>query len=359
MIFPAQIIRLALACGVLSLGGCAVAPVGQALDPQILRMAAPQTETRRPRGEVGHMLALSSGGADGAFGAGVLVGWTKSGSRPIFDLVSGVSTGALQAPLAFLGPRYDALLEEVYTTTRTADIFKGNGIGVLVKAGLHKADPLRRRLDDIITDRMIAEIADAHREGRRLYIATTDLTNGRAVTWDMGRLAASERPDARRAFIEIMLASAAPPGLVEPIPLPDPTSGIAVLHGDGGVMRPIVVDPAMLRGARKQTLWVIANGHVSTAATTRAAGYHASTLARRGVSQLLRSLSFGAVERAAALAKAERAAFRLQRIPDGFPEAASPFDFEQAEMRGLFELGRRHGEAPSSWLDAAPRTDTR
>ena len=98
MIFPAQIIRLALACGVLSLGGCAVAPVGQALDPQILRMAAPQTETRRPRGEVGHMLALSSGGADGAFGAGVLVGWTKSGSRPIFDLVSGVSTGALQAP---------------------------------------------------------------------------------------------------------------------------------------------------------------------------------------------------------------------------------------------------------------------
>lgn len=355
----AHVIRLTLACSLLSLGGCAVAPAGQTLDPQTLRMAVPPTEERRPRGKVSHMLALSSGGADGAFGAGVLVGWTKSGARPTFDLVSGVSTGALQAPLAFLGPRYDALLEDVYTTTRTADIFKGNGIGVLVKAGLHKADPLRRRLDGIITDRMMAEIAAAHRQGRRLYITTTDLTNGRAVTWDMGRLAASGRPDARRAFIEIMLASAAPPGLVEPIPLPDPASGMTILLGDGGVMRPIVVDKAMLRGARKPKLWVIANGHVGTAAATRASGYHAATLARRGVSQLLRSLSFSAVERAAILARAEGATFRLQSIPEKSPEAANPFDFEPAEMRALFELGQRHGEALSSWHDAVPGADAR
>lgn len=357
MIRRSRNIGLAFLGGVLALGGCAIAPKGQALDPQTLRAAARQPEALRGQGKVRHVLALSSGGADGAFGAGVLVGWTQSGARPSFDLVSGVSTGALQAPLAFLGPRYDPILEAVYTTTRTADVFKGNGIGVLIKAGLNKADPLRRMLEGVITARMLAEIAEAHRQGRRLYVTTTDLTNGRPVTWDMGRLAASGRVDARRAFIEILVASAAPPGFVEPVPLPDPAGDMAVLHGDGGVTRPIVVEPAMLRGARGVNLWVIANGHVGTEAATRAAGHGAVTLARRGVSELLRNLNVIAVEHAAILAREERAVFRLQRLPGSIPEAADPFGFEPAEMRELFEVGRRQGQDPSSWLGAAPRVD--
>lgn len=353
---PLQIIRLALLCTVAVLGGCSLAPTGKALAPETLRMATPRAETLRHHGEARHVLALSSGGADGAFGAGVLVGWTESGSRPTFAVVSGVSTGALQAPFAFLGPRYDPLLEQVYTTTRTEDVFKGNGIGVIVKAGMSKADPLRRKLDRIVTDRMMAEIADAHREGRRLYVTTTDLTNGKPVTWDMGRLAASGRFDARSAFIEILLASAAPPGFVEPIPLPDPASGVAVLHGDGGVMRPIVVEPSMLRGKRRPSLWIIANGHVGTVATTQAAGHGAAALARRGVSQLLKSLSFSAVERAAILAREAGAAFRLQQLPSEIPEAANPFVFEPDEMRSLFEAGRGRGKDPSSWLSAPAAT---
>lgn len=353
MIDPVQIIRLALLGIGAAVGGCGIAPAGVPVDPQTLRLAAPRAAPLGAHSTTRHVLALSSGGADGAFGAGVLVGWTKSGTRPTFDLVSGVSTGALQAPLAFLGSRYDSMLEEVYTTTRTEDVFKGNGIGVVFKAGLHKADPLRRKLGIVVTERMMAEIAQAHREGRRLYVTTTDLTNGRPVTWDMGRLAASGRPDARLAFIEIMLASAAPPGLVEPIPLPDPASGVTALHGDGGVMRPIVVESEMLRGARRSKLWIIANGHVGTVATTQAAGSGAATLARRGVSQLLKSLSFSAVERAETLARDEGAVFRLQRIPNAIPEAVSPFVFEPREMRALFEAGRRHGEDPRSWLSTA------
>ena len=354
-----RLIRLAvLGIGVL-ISGCVIAPAGQPVDPQTLRLATARAETSHAHRAAHHVLALSSGGADGAFGAGVLVGWTKSGTRPTFDLVSGVSTGALQAPLAFLGPRYDSMLEEVYTTTRTEDVFKSNGMGVVVKAGLNKADPLRRKLDGIVTERMMAEIAQAHREGRRLYVATTDLSNGRPVTWDMGRLAASGRPDARLAFVEILLASAAPPGLVEPIPLPDSAGGAAVLHGDGGLMRPIMVEPGMLRGKRKPTLWIIANGHVSNVAVTQVAGNGAAMLARRGVSQLLRSLSFNAVARAANLARDEGAAFRLQRIPNKVPEAASPFVFEPAEMRSLFELGLRQGEVASSWLRAVPEVDRR
>lgn len=359
MMSPVRTIRLALLGIGGIVGGCGIAPTGQPVDPQTLRLATPQTEVLRAHSGNRHVLALSSGGADGAFGAGVLVGWTKSGTRPTFDLVSGVSTGALQAPLAFLGSRYDPMLEEVYTTTRTEDVFKSNGLGVVVKAGLNKADPLRRKLDGIVTERMVAEIAQAHRQGRRLYVTTTDLSHGRPVTWDMGRLAASGGPDARRAFIEILLASAAPPGLVEPIPLPDPASGVTALHGDGGVMRPVVVEPEMLRGVRRPTLWIIVNGQVGRVATTGVDGRGAATLARRGVSQLLRSLSFSAVERAATLARDEGATFRLQRMPNELSEAANPFAFEPTEMRGLFEAGRKRGEDPSSWLGAMPETGRR
>lgn len=359
MMSPARIIPLALLGIGAIVGGCGIAPTGQPVDPQTLRLATPQAEVLRSHGGRRHVLALSSGGADGAFGAGVLAGRTKSGTRPTFDLVSGVSTGALQAPLAFLGSRYDSMLEEVYTKTRTEDVFKSNGLGVVAKAGLKKADPLRRKLEGIVTEEMMAEIVQAHGEGRRLYVSTTDLSNGRPVTWDMGRLAASGRLDARRAFIEILLASAAPPGLVEPIPLPDPASGVTVLHGDGGVMRPIVLEPEMLRDARRPMLWIIANGHVSRVAKMRTAGGGAATFARLGVSQLLRSLSFSAIERAAILARDEGAAFRLQHMPDELSEAANPFVFEPAEMRALFEAGRRRGEDPSNWLRAVPGTGKR
>jgi len=72
----------------------------------------------------GPWLALSGGGADGAFGAGVIVGWTASGKRPEFALVSGVSIGALIAPYAFLGPSYDAQLRENFESITAADVFE-------------------------------------------------------------------------------------------------------------------------------------------------------------------------------------------------------------------------------------------
>jgi predicted acylesterase/phospholipase RssA len=338
-----------------ALGGCAAPAATGSLSPATLAFAEPRPSTAPQIRRGRHVLALSSGGADGAFGAGVLVGWSESGTRPVFDVVSGVSTGALQAPLAFLGPGYDALLEEVFTTTRTEDVFDGNGVGVLLKAGLSDPEPLRRLLDRIITPAMTAAIAAEHAKGRRLLITTTDLTLGRSVSWDIGALAASGRPEAREAMIAIMVASAAPPGFVEPVPLPDPATGAVRLHGDGGVKRPIAVDAAMLEGKGRRTLWVIANGHVSTVAANRLSDAGAATLARRGVSQLLRSLIHGAVERAAILAREEGAAFRLQRIPNSLPEARNPFAFDPAEMRALFEAGRRQGRDRQGWLTACPR----
>ena len=99
----------------------------------------PETPSRknsngwRSQGHAGELppayfLAISGGGDNGAYGAGFLNGWTASGTRPEFKVVTGISTGALIAPFAFLGPKYDYVLERVYTTTAQKDIFKKRGI---------------------------------------------------------------------------------------------------------------------------------------------------------------------------------------------------------------------------------------
>jgi predicted acylesterase/phospholipase RssA len=336
--------------------GCAT-PAANPVRPETLALGKPVDLGNVERRNRRHLLALSSGGADGAFGAGVLVGWTESGSRPVFDIVSGVSTGALQAPLAFLGARFDPLLAGVYTETRTDDVFDGNGIGSLIKAGLSDAEPLRRMLDRIVTPDILHAIAAEHTRGRRLYVTTTDLTEGRSVMWDMGRLAASRRPDARRAFIEILVASASPPGFVEPVPLTDAATGKIHLHADGGLERPIAVDEGMLRPRHNDTLWVIANGHVSRSSALRLASTDGVTVARRGVTQVLRSHLYGTVERAEQLARRHQAGFRLQRIPSSQREANNPLRFEPTEMRRLFELGRTQGRNPATWLETVAATD--
>ena len=70
------------------------------------------------------LLAISGGGSNGAFGAGFLCGWTESGTRPDFKVVTAVSTGSLQAPLAFLGPDYDHILRAIFTTHGTEEIYQ-------------------------------------------------------------------------------------------------------------------------------------------------------------------------------------------------------------------------------------------
>ena len=77
--------------------------------------------------QTSNYLSLSGGGDNGAFGAGLLVGWTEQGSRPEFNLVTGISTGALIAPFAYLGKDYDPILREVYTQIKPSDVFKSRG----------------------------------------------------------------------------------------------------------------------------------------------------------------------------------------------------------------------------------------
>jgi predicted acylesterase/phospholipase RssA len=314
------------------------------------RAAAPGRAVER------NILVLTSGGADGAFGAGVLAAWSASGRRPVFDVVAGASTGALQATPAFLGAEFDDLLERVYTTIRTRDLLRSNGLKTLLGTGYYDPTPLRRLLLELITEEMLDAVAAAHKAGRRLYVTTTDMTAGKAVFWDMGAIAATG--DNRKShYIDVLVASAAVPGLIEPVRVRNRQSGVVAVHSDGGVKTPVPLESFMLDGRRAQRshVWVIANGHVSRDAALRSDATSTLGLARRGVSQLLRQLLYISVREAEAKTLRAGARFHLIALPDTIAEAANPFDFKPEEMRGLYEAGRKTGLQGFGSMQAAAR----
>ena len=164
-------------------------------------------------------LALSGGGANGAYGAGFLNGWTKAGTRPVFKIVTGVSTGALMAPFAFLGPEYDDALREFYTTTSSRNIFRMLSIVPQLLGGESLADtgPLQALIAQNVDEAFLRKIAQAHRSGRRLYVGTVDLDSQRFIVWNMGLIAVSGRQDALDMFRKVILASASMPIAFPPV----------------------------------------------------------------------------------------------------------------------------------------------
>lgn len=289
------------------------------------------------------ILILTSGGADGAFGAGVLSAWTASGKRPTFDVVSGSSTGALQATAAFLGSDYDHVLKRVYTSTTTREVFRSNGLKTLLGTGLYDPTPLRRLLADVISDEMLDAVAAAHAAGRRLYVTTTDITAGKPVIWDMGAIAAGGAGRKNR-YIDVLVASAAVPGLIEPVYVRDSRGSLAV-HGDGGVKTPVPLEAFMFdrRAAGRTDVWVIANGHVSRDAAVRSEASSTLGLAQRGISQLIRQLLYVSVQEAETETRQAGARFHLIALPETVPEAVNPFAFRPQEMQGLYEAGYQSG----------------
>jgi hypothetical protein len=164
------------------------------------------------------MLILSGGGAEGAYGAGFLQGWSRSGKRPNFAVVTGVSVGALIAPFAFLGTEWDDRLRAAFTDGRMAKLLRRRrGLEALFSGGIYEAGPLRRLVESYVDDQLIADIVKENATGRRLLVATTDLDTQRSVVWDMGAIASHGGPAARALFTDVMVASASVPGIFPPV----------------------------------------------------------------------------------------------------------------------------------------------
>ena len=184
-------------------------------------------------------LALSGGGDHGAFGAGYLKGWSESGTRPTFKIVTGISTGALIAPLAMLGHEYDDLLQEAYTTVTADNIFRQKSfVSMYWNESLTDNHPLQDLVHEVLTDEVIDAVAEAHRNGQRLYIGTTHFDAQRPMIWNMGAIANSPHPGAYEIFRDVLIASAAIPIFFPPVYVDVTVNGETYdeMHVDGGTV---------------------------------------------------------------------------------------------------------------------------
>ena len=191
------------------------------------------------------ILALSGGGANGSYGAGFLKGWTASGKRPAFDIVTGASVGSLIAPFAFLGSDYDRDLEAIFTSGVTEDLLRVAGADAIIGSAVFKAEPLRKLIAKYADDRLIDAVAVRHRQGKLLIIATTNLDAQRTTLWNMGEIASSDAPGRYELFRNVLAASAAIPGIFPPTFINVEADGNSYfeMHVDGGVTSNVLAVP--------------------------------------------------------------------------------------------------------------------
>ncbi len=303
-------------------------------------------------------LALSGGGGDGAFGAGLLVGWTEHGDRPVFNVVTGVSTGALIAPFAFLGPKYDTQLKRLYTEISDKDILSLRDISAaLFDDAVADNLPLRQLVERNVTDELLEAIAVESTKGRTLLVATTDLDARRSVFWNLTLMAESGHPKALQLVRQILVASAAIPGELPPMMIDVMVGGqpYQEMHVDGGTTQQVFVLPTEITlkdvAQRERTLYVIRNSRL--AIDSQQVERNTLAIAARAIASLIHTQGIGDLYEIAALARRDGAKFRLAYIPDGFDKVAKD-TFDREYMNELFLEGYRMGRDGYPWARQPP-----
>ena len=302
----------------------------------------------------GPWLALSTGGGDGAFGAGLLNGWSESGKRPEFSVVTGVSTGALMAPYAFIGSSQDPGLKRAYTEYNAGDIFED----VKTPESLVDTWPLKRLIDKEVTPELLAQVAEAYKGGRRLFVATTNLDAQRGVIWNMGAIAAKGDQAALELFRNVLRASTAIPGLFPPVLIEVEANGKKTqeMHADGGLTGQIFVAPESILNTSSTTklpateLYLIANSRLTPEFQTAERSLisvlgHAITV---GVQSMLRVN----IDRAYATAKRNGIPFYLS-YPALAADQQGKGAFDTEFMKDLFQAGVARGRGESPFVQEA------
>lgn len=313
------------------------------------------------------IVAISGGADNGAFGAGLLVGWSDAGTRPDFDVVTGVSAGALTAPFVYLGRGKDVQLREIFTKYTRNDIYDPGIIAPLFGGGLVDSSPLEILIANYVDDHFLREVARERKRGRVLLIGTTNLDAQRPVLWDMGRIAMSGHPHALGLFRKVLLASASIPGAFPPVRIKVRAGGQTYeeLHVDGGVTQQVFVPPSSVvarelatatKSSPASRLFIIRNGKISPEWEAVEAGIF--SISRRSVFTLIKNQSIGDLYRIYANAQADDTDFNLAAIPSSFSVRwAEPF--EKAYMQALYDEGYRSGVQGYRWIKAPPGLATR
>jgi len=304
-------------------------------------------------------LALSGGGADGAFGAGLLVGWTQHGDRPEFNLVTGVSTGALIAPFAFLGPKYDTQLKRLYTEISDKDILLLRELpAALFDDALADNLPLQKLVEANITQQVLDAVAAESLKGRTLLVGTTDLDARRSVYWNLTLMAESRHPQALPLIREILVASAAIPGELPPAMIDVEVQGqrCQEMHVDGGTTQQVFVLPTEIVLTdvvrRERTMYVIRNSRLAVdSVQVERSAYE---IASRAIASLIHTQGIGDLYEIAAIARRDGAQLRLAFIPDNFDKVAAKGSFDRDYMNQLFIVGFQLGRGGYSWASRPP-----
>ena len=329
-----------------------------------------QRSNRSRPAQTRHYLALSGGGDDGAFGAGLLVGWSARGDRPEFDMVTGVSTGALSAPFAFLGRAYDQNLAGVYTETSAGNIFEKRAIllAAVTSDSLVDNTPLRRLIESNVDTAMVQKIAEEYGKGRLLFVLTTNLDQSRPVIWNIGAIAATNNPKARDLIIDVLLASASIPAVFPPVMLDVTVDGQKrqEMHVDGGTVaqvffyppsfsirgaaRRLGVDDKALR-ARKRVAYVIRNGRFFR--QDESVQLRTIAIAKEALATMTMSSGVNDTYRMYTLARRDGVDFNLASIGEDFTVPyKGPFD--PGYMQALFAYGFEKGRAGYPWKKVPP-----
>lgn len=310
-----------------------------------------------------YFLAISGGGDDGAYGAGLLCGWTAAGSRPEFKFVTGISTGALIAPFAFLGPKYDGKLKEVYTNSSPEDILEERGLlAAVFDDAMADNRPLWHLLQKHVSAEMLRDIAEEHKKGRELLIATTDLDSRRAVIWNMTKIAASGHPQALDLFRKLMMASAAIPGAFPPTMIDVEAGGkhYQEMHVDGGTVAQVFVYPPSIKVKeaaekagihRERKLYVIRNARLDPEWSE--VERRSLTIVGKAIASLIRTQGIGDLYRIYLNAQRDGFDFNLAFIPPTF-DTPHKEDFDTAYMRQLFRTGYDAAVKGYPWAKTPP-----
>ena len=309
----------------------------------LLAAAIERALTPDDRGEIS-ALALSGGGANGAYGAGVLYGWTQAGGLPRFQLVTGVSTGALTAPFAFLGKGWEEQMRRSYTEGPVNHLLKAKGFYSLLTPGVYSRAPLDELVASYVTDTLLQAVAAEHAKGRRLLVATTNLDTEQLIVWDMGAIASHGGEEARQLFARVLVASASVPGVFQPslIPVEGAGHAFAEMHVDGqtesaffAVPAPLVLSHTPDMSLKQVRYYIIINGQLEGRfAVTRLSSLPIlarsfDTAARASLRQTVLSTS--------EFCRAHGCQMRFTSIPA--TERDDPLDFSPQHVRSLFNAG--------------------
>jgi hypothetical protein len=335
-------------------------------DPTGLSRTAPFSDGQRKPTSF-DVLALSGGGAEGAFGAGLLVGWTQAGNRPEFSVVSGTSSGALIAPFAFLGASHDPILKDLFTSGIAETLLRVDGLNAIFGSGVFKTEPLKLLIAHYVDEDLLHSVAAQHRLGRRLFIVTTNIDAQRTAVWNMGAIAASDYSGRLQLFRDILVASASAPGLFAPayIEVQAGNARFQEMHVDGAVTSNVLAVPESVLLQK-----------VAFSCTETQALYHRQ---REDFARFCGHRRWRALDRCPLVlantrntliatydfARRNGCQFRLAAIPPDYAMTSTTFNFETDYMRRLFNLGFSMGRTGQQWqsslkaLVASPASESK